>query len=62
MYINREMNLVKEILKIEHIQEERKRKNKLFSYNTGKVVHQKQLAFHKCQKKNRWVFGENRSF
>jgi phage terminase large subunit-like protein len=24
-------------------------------------VHEKQLAFHKCKKKNRWVFGGNRS-
>ena len=30
-------------------------------YNTGEKVHLKQLAFHKCQKRNRWVFGGNRS-
>ena len=30
-------------------------------YNTGEVVHQKQLDFHKCLKRNRWVFGGNRS-
>ncbi len=36
-------------------------KNKLSKYNTGKKVHLKQLAFHKCEKRNRWVFGGNRS-
>ncbi|MDE7087654.1 MAG: terminase family protein, partial [Clostridia bacterium] len=30
-------------------------------YNTGKKKHKKQLAFHKCKKRNRWVFGGNRS-
>lgn len=35
--------------------------NKLKKYNTGKVKHLKQLAFHMCNKKNRWVFGGNRS-
>lgn len=39
----------------------RKKNNKLKSYNTGKLVHKKQLDFHKCTKKNRWVFGGNRS-
>ncbi len=33
----------------------------LENYNTGKKVHLKQLEFHKCQKRNRWVFGGNRS-
>ena len=33
----------------------------LKSYNTGKKKHKKQLAFHKCKKRNRWVFGGNRS-
>ena len=39
----------------------RKGKEKLLNYNTGEKVHKKQLAFHKCKKKNRWVFGGNRS-
>ena len=39
----------------------RKHSNRLFEYNTGEKVHHKQLAFHKCLKKNRWVFGGNRS-
>lgn len=38
-----------------------KNSNRLFEYNTGDKVHEKQLAFHKCNKKNRWVFGGNRS-
>ena len=55
------MNLIKEILKIEEIQKKRKEKNKIFYYNTGDKIHLKQLEFHKCPKKNRWVFGGNRS-
>ncbi len=39
----------------------RKRNNKLFEYNSGEKVHKKQIAFHKCTKRNRWVFGGNRS-
>ncbi len=35
--------------------------DKLKKYNSGEVKHLKQLAFHKCNKKNRWVFGGNRS-
>ena len=30
-------------------------------YNVGEKVHKKQLEFHKCLKKNRWVFGGNRT-
>ena len=30
------------------------------NYNKGKR-HKKQIAFHKCKKRNRWVFGGNRS-
>lgn len=35
--------------------------NKIFRYNTGEVVHKKQLEFHKSAARNRWVFGGNRS-
>lgn len=55
------MNIVNEILKIEQIESDRKLKNRLSSYNEGEVKHLKQLEFHKCKKKNRWVFGGNRS-
>lgn len=34
--------------------------NKLLTYNT-KIIHKKQMEFHKCTKRNRWVFGGNRS-
>ncbi len=38
------------------------RKNDLLAqYNTGEIIHKKQVEFHKCQKRNRWVFGGNRT-
>ena len=55
------MNVIEKILTIESIQRKRKEQDRLSRYNTGDKVHQKQLAFHKCEKKNRWVFGGNRS-
>ncbi len=41
--------------------EEYERNNRLEFYNSGEVVHVKQLDFHKCLKRNRWVFGGNRT-
>ena len=41
-------------------QKKRRSENKLFEYN-AKKKHRKQLAFHRCKKRNRWVFGGNRS-
>ncbi len=35
--------------------------NKLERYNTGEVVHHKQVIFHQSSARNRWVFGGNRS-
>lgn len=55
------MDLIEEILKIENIQQKRKKNNKLQEYNSGEKKHLKQIEFHKCAKKNRWVFGGNRS-
>jgi len=49
------------ILAIEREQEKRKNLDRLSRYNAGKKIHKKQIAFHKCKKKNRWVFGGNRS-
>lgn len=49
------LKLVKEEIK------ERKKDDFLSQYNSGEKIHKKQLEFHKCQKKNRWVFGGNRS-
>ena len=47
------------LLKIEREIENRKC-DALANYNT-RSVHQKQMAFHKCDRRNRWVFGGNRS-
>ena len=55
------MKTVQALLEIENEIRLRKEKNKLNYYNTGEKVHLKQLAFHKCNKKNRWAFGGNRS-
>ena len=46
---------------IEREQERRRTQDRLSAYNTGEKIHLKQLAFHKCPKRNRWVFGGNRS-
>ena len=50
-----------DFLKIGGELEKRRREDRLARYNTGKLVHEKQLAFHKCTRRNRWVFGGNRS-
>lgn len=52
---------VKKILKIERELSLRADPEKLKNYNAGEKKHLKQMAFHKCLKKNRWVFGGNRS-
>ena len=54
-------NVISQIKKIEEELQKRKGKNKLATYNVGDKIHEKQVAFHKCTKKNRWVFGGNRS-
>ena len=56
------MNTV--LLRLKKIEKElnrRKVNNTLSRYNTGRKIHKKQLEFHKCLKRNRWVFGGNRS-
>ena len=53
--------IIERIREIELEQERRKKSDNLLNYNAGELKHQKQLDFHKCQKKNRWVFGGNRS-
>lgn len=55
-----EEEIIERIAEIEREQQERARDN-LSNYNKGERVHQKQIAFHKCPKRNRWVFGGNRS-
>ena len=47
------INIQKRIKEIEVELSSRKGTSKLFSYNKGKKVHKKQLAFHKCKKRNR---------
>lgn len=53
-------DIVERILRIEKQQRSLSQADRLSHYNKGKV-HQKQIQFHKCQKRNRWVFGGNRS-
>ena len=56
-------NLIDTIHKASNIYDEISRRNNhpLSKYNTGKIVHKKQIEFHKNKKRNRWVFGGNRS-
>ncbi len=53
--------LLSRLLAIEREQKRRKADDRLSTYNSGKKVHKKQIAFHKCKKRNRWVFGGNRT-
>ena len=52
------------LYKLNLVRNELENRNKydfLAKYNKGEKVHEKQMLFHKCDKKNRWVFGGNRS-
>lgn len=51
--------ILQAINKIER-EQQRRLTSPLARYNKGKV-HLKQMAFHRCLKRNRWVFGGNRS-
>lgn len=53
--------IVERLRAIEAEQKKRTEDNKLALYNSGRKRHLKQIAFHKCKKRNRWVFGGNRS-
>ena len=53
--------IVEKLCKIEAELRRRSEEDFLARYNTGEKIHHKQLAFHQCQKRNRWVFGGNRS-
>ncbi len=59
--INLKEEIITKLIQIEKEQDYRNKFDNLKNYNSGEKVHKKQLAFHKCQKKNRWVFGGNRS-
>ena len=52
----RDINKIKEII----IEQTRRKELKIYTYNKTRV-HKKQMKFHKCKKRNRWVFGGNRS-
>lgn len=54
-----EKGLIEKILEIES--EQRARESDALSNYNKIVVHEKQMLFHKCKKRNRWVFGGNRS-
>ncbi|MBO4940557.1 MAG: terminase family protein [Clostridia bacterium] len=54
-------DIVEKVCKIEAELKRRRECDPLAAYNTGEKKHEKQLAFHKCLKRNRWVFGGNRS-
>ncbi len=53
--------IVERILSIEKILAEREKSDWLKKYNTGNKRHEKQILFHRSKKRNRWVFGGNRS-
>lgn len=54
-----EKNVLTKLLQIE--KEQNSRLEEPLSLYNKNGTHQKQMAFHKCQKRNRWVFGGNRS-
>lgn len=58
--MNREQ-IVTRIKKIEAELKKRKKDNEALAGYNLKKKHRKQLAFHKCKKRNRWIFGGNRS-
>lgn len=53
--------LLTEILRIDHAIARKDDSPALKAYNQGEVVHRKQMQFHQCPKRNRWIFGGNRS-
>lgn len=55
-----ENEIIRRIMRIEREIAVRTGEKKLMNYNKTKV-HKKQIAFHKCSKKIRFVFGGNRS-
>ncbi len=54
-------DILKRIAEIDSELEKRRKGDRLSAYNGGRKKHKKQLLFHKCKKRNRWVFGGNRS-
>ena len=56
-----EEQIINEIRLIDKEFLRRKRECRIDEYNSGAIIHKKQVLFHKNQAKNRWVFGGNRS-
>ena len=56
-----DIQVIRKLQKIEKEQRRRYENDSISRYNTGKKKHRKQLLFHKCKKRNRWVFGGNRT-
>lgn len=56
-----QIEIIKKVRAIENEMSKRRGLDRLVNYNSGEVVHKKQMEFHKCDKKNRWVFGGNRT-
>ena len=56
-----EEQIINEIKLIDKEFLRRKRECKIDEYNSGAIIHEKQVIFHKNKSKNRWVFGGNRS-
>ena len=54
-------DIVSRLSEIEKELKKRRADNKLLAYNSGSKKHKKQIVFHRCKKRNRWVFGGNRS-
>ncbi len=58
---NTQKELIVKIKLIDELLKKRKDADRLSKYNVGRKKHKKQIEFHKCKKRNRWVFGGNRS-
>lgn len=56
-----ELGIIEKIKKIEKELLKRSAKSAIDTYNKGEKIHKKQMMFHECNKKNRWVFGGNRT-
>ena len=54
------LEILNELSVVESCLENKKKYNLIDRYNKEKV-HKKQMEFHKCNRRNRWVFGGNRS-
>ena len=57
----RREDIINRLAAIEKELKKRRADDRLGTYNKGAKKHKKQIAFHKCKKRNRWVFGGNRS-